>query len=123
VGRKNTLKNYSILNAQSAAASFNTFAMPTNIDYLDNVSIQVTWTGTPVGTFDVYVSNVLHPSTTLTSDWSRLDFGSTPAIDSTNSDMVINLNQIPFSWIAVVYTKTSGTGTISAITTIKTVGA
>ena len=128
MGRKNNLKSYLILEDVSLGASFDTFDNPTNIDFLDNAGLQLFWDtgGTPLGVFEVWVSN--DPGNTNPQanvpvvNWTKLDFGNTIAINSSDTSHIINMNQLPFSWIAVKYTRTSGTGTISGLLTVKTNG-
>jgi hypothetical protein len=124
MARKDTLKSYVLLNAQSTASDFNTYTNPTNIDYLDNVGIQVVWTGTTVGTLEVYGSNDTAnvQQGKYPTNWSKFEFGATINVDTTNSDLLIHMNQVPYSWIALKYTATSGTGTITAKLTVKMVG-
>lgn len=124
MARKDTLKSYVLLNAQSTASDFNTFTNPTNVDYLDNVGIQVIWTGTTVGVLEVYgfndAANAQQGS--YPSNWSKFEFGATINVDTTNSDLLIHMNQLPYSWIALKYVATSGTGTMTAKLTVKMVG-
>lgn len=124
MARKNTLKSYVLLNAQSTASSFDTYSNPTNIDYLDNVGIQVVWTGTTVGVLEVYGSNddANAQQGKYPTNWSKFEFGATINVDTTNSDLLIHMNQVPYSWIALKYTATSGTGTMTATITCKEVG-
>lgn len=124
MARKDTLKSYVLLNAQSTASNFDTYTNPTNIDYLDNVGIQVVWTGTSVGTLEVYGSNDTAnvQQGTYPTNWSKFEFGAVINVDTTNSDLLIHMNQVPYSWIALKYIATSGTGTITAKLTVKMVG-
>ena len=124
MARKNTLKSYVLLNAQSTASSFDTYSNPTNIDYLDNVGIQVVWTGTTVGVLEVYGSNddANAQQGKYPTNWSKFEFGATINVDTTNSDLLIHMNQVPYSWIALKYIATSGTGTMTAKLTVKMVG-
>ncbi len=87
----------------------------TNINTMDNVGITLKWAGAPVGTFAIqvsndydqdYLGNVLSAGT-----WNTLPLSLTPAL---GSPIAVNLNQLPFPWIRIVYTKTSGTGTLQA---------
>jgi len=124
MARKDTLKSYVLLNEQSTASSFDTYSNPTNIDYLDNVGIQVVWTGTTVGVLEVYGSNDAANAQQgkYPTNWSKFEFGATINVDTTNSDLLIHMNQVPYSWIALKYTATSGTGTMTAKLTVKMVG-
>lgn len=123
MSRKNNLK-HTIIN-QSGAISFDTKLVPTNIDYLDNASIIFTYSGNLVGTLTIFVSNdkAEENSTRLPINWSTLDMGSAiSGIDGTGTPVTLNFTFLPFSWIAVGYTATSGTGTITAKLTSKMVG-
>jgi hypothetical protein len=122
-GRKNELSSYPIFSAQSAATNFDNFSKPTNVTWLDNAGITVQWTGSPVGTLEVYVSNDNagpFPNYPV-ANWQKLDFGAPIVIDGTNTNLLINMNQLPFNWLAMKYVSTSGTGTLSAQLTSKEV--
>jgi hypothetical protein len=121
VSRKNVY-NYVILNGVDASISFDTFSSPTTINFLDNAGIQIFWTGNPVGEFKVFVSNDKLQGNELPTNWSELDFGTSILIDSSNSDILINMNQLPFSYLAVSYEAASGSGVITANLTTKMVG-
>lgn len=123
MGRKNTHR-YTIFQAQNASASFDNKNNATDVQFLDNMGIQVIWTGSPVGVLKVLTSNdVASPSDGIpVVNWSELDFGTSIAIDNTNSDILININQLPFKWLAVEYVRTSGTGAITIQFTSKMVG-
>jgi len=74
---------------------------------MDNSGLEVTWTGTPTGTFQVMVSN------------SAINFYSLTFIPALGQPVgsaggyVIDLNQIPFKYMMLQYTNISGTGTIT----------
>jgi len=111
---KRTLKPFLLFNAVDL--SVNQLSVLTTVNWLDNVGIIVTWSGTtPVGVFTVECSNdgVV---------WSTLNFGSVIQISGNTGDANINMNQLPFDNIRVRYTATSGTGTLSASLSIKQVG-
>ena len=83
---------------------------------LDNMSFQATWSGaTPVGTLDVQVSNdhqenggvVVNAGT-----WTSI-YDSVPAVSGNTGSLFLNIAAIAAAFIRVVYTKTSGTGTLS----------
>lgn len=76
--------------------------------YQDNIGIQATWTGTPTGTIEVDGSND-------GTNFYALTFN--PAISQpagVAGGFLININQYPFAYLKVLYTKTSGTGTLDA---------
>ena len=83
-----------------------------NLDFKWMANIQAVWTGSPVGTLQVYVSNDSSTWTTLT--------GATQAI-SGSGDVCFVLTTTPYKYVKCAYTKTSGTGTLNA--TIEAKGA
>ena len=83
----------------------------------DNIGFQLNWTGAPVGTFSFQVSmdyfqdiygNVVNPG-----NWTTLPV--TPAITATGTPNTayVDINQTSSPYMRVVYTATSGTGTIT----------
>jgi hypothetical protein len=90
-----------------------------NIFNQDNIGIQLDWTGSPVGTFAIQISsnrkqddfgNVTFPGTFVTLPLS-------PAIVATGTPNTayIDLNQESAHFLQIVYTATSGTGTLTGI--------
>lgn len=87
-------------------------------------SIQAVYTGSPVGTFVVQVSNdivKIDPSVANQAanvvNW--IDYsGSSLAISAAGSNMW-NLTDMGYRWVRLKYTKTSGTGAVTAIFTAK----
>lgn len=78
-----------------------------SIAQIDNVGLEVTWTGTPTGTFEVFVSNSGINFYALTFD---------PVLGQpagSASGYAVNLNQLPFTYIYLKYTNASGSGTIT----------
>lgn len=102
-------------------ASFTTEV--TNVQFIDNIGLIFTWAGTlPIGEIFVDVSNddVLLDSQII--NWSSLDFGSANSITGSTGDAILNINQVPFTWIRVRYVRTSGTGTMFIDVTTKQSG-
>jgi hypothetical protein len=77
------------------------------------MGIQLVWTGTPTGTFDIQVSldhrqdaygNVTNPGT-----WSSLTISPSPSSPAGSaSNTYIDINQLSAPYVRVVYTKGSG---------------
>ena len=111
--RKNFLHYPIITNGDMSAASI-TSAI-TNIQRLDNIGIQLNWTGAPVGTFAVQVSadyaQDIEGNVTNAGNWTPLALTPSP-ITALGSPIYIDIAQISAPWIRAVYTKTSGTGTL-----------
>jgi hypothetical protein len=114
----NLLRPVKIITAgDMSAASITSSAA--EIKLQDNIGIQLSWTGSPVGTFAVQISadhNEDSMGNVITAgNWISLPLN--PAIVASGSadNAYIDLNQQSAQYIRVVYTKTSGTGTLNAI--------
>lgn len=84
---------------------------------LDNVYLQLDFTGTPNGTFDVQVSgdhvedqegNVI-----VAGHWVSLVLSPAPVAAGAALDIGIDCNQLGAPWIRVVYTNTSSVGVLN----------
>jgi|SRR5665213_1229874 len=79
-----------------------------DISKMDNQGLEVTWTGTPTGTFQVVVSN---------SGISFYALTFTPALSQpagSAGGYAVNLNQLPFKYMMLKYTNASGSGSLTA---------
>jgi hypothetical protein len=87
------------------------------IAFLDNISVQLVFTGNAVGDFGVEVSlnyreqqgYVINPG-----DWVALPLSPAPVAAGSADDITIDINQVSAPYIRVTYTRTSGTGTVEA---------
>lgn len=123
-GRKNNLLRYHTIKAGDGSGDL--ISDTTNIQFLDNIGFQIDMTGTMTGQFFVqcsadydrqpegqvvnpghWVSLTLNPSATVT--------GGSP------TDIYIDINQLSAPWIRLIYTHTSGSGTVEAFLTAKMV--
>lgn len=98
------------------------------IDYMDNCSYQINvTTSDAVGTFSVQASLDYWPGNAdivaRTGNWVTLTLSEVPTLASASDTIMINLNQLPFRAIRLVYTRTSGTGTAEIFVMNKNVGA
>lgn len=113
MSRKNVLTPYQIFTSGSMASTNTLTSADIDVSYLDNVAIQVVWTGTPNGSFDVKGSV---DSTTFTSlGIADLD------VSGAAGNHLINLNNVPFKKLRVTYTNTSSTGTLNGYVMAKEV--
>lgn len=127
MARKNIL-TYQVASNQSLSATFTSPA--TVINYLDNCSYQINIVTTnSIGTFSVQGSNDYQISDPMgavvnTGHWIDLTLGGgTPFANASNDNIIIDLNQLPFGAIRLVYTSgTAGTGTCNIYLTCKQVG-
>ena len=122
-GRKNALKKFqSVTNGDMSQASIT--SKVTNIQFLDSIGVQINFSGAPVGSFAVQIS----------ADYEQDDLGSvknpgnwiplalTPApITALGSPIFIDITLTAAPWIRVVYTKSSGTGSLNVFVTAKQV--
>ena len=95
------------------------------INQLYSWSIQAIWTGAPVGTFQIQVSNdivPLAPTTTnpvgpdpaaLVVNWSNYT-GSQVVTTGMNGNWTWISQLGAYKWVRLSYTATSGTGTVNA---------
>ena len=122
--RKSNLQKFQNIVSGDMSQSLITSKI-SNIEFLDNIGIQLVWTGTPTGTFSVELSvdyqqdqqgNVLNAGT-----WTPMTFSSTPVASGAAGNIYIDINQISAPWMRVKYTKTSGTGTLQGWLTAKMV--
>lgn len=131
--RKNHLAKYqSITNGDMSAASIT--SPVTNIQFLDDVGCQFNFAGSPVGGFAIQVSadyaqdelgNVQSAGNWVPltfTYWNGTAFVTGTSIPtSVGSPVYLDLALLSASWIRSVYTKVSGTGTLNAFVTAKSV--
>lgn len=91
-----------------AMASTNAiYSQITDLSKMDNVGLEVTWVGTPTGTFEVYGSN---------SGISFYPLTFSPALGQpagSAGGYLVDLNQYPFKYLMLKYTNASGSGTLT----------
>ena len=81
-------------------------------------SIQAVFTGSPVGTLKLQISNdIVNPIATGTQavevvNWTDYTGSSTPV--TTSGNFVWNCLDVGYRWVRLVYTPTSGSGTLNA---------
>lgn len=82
------------------------------------VGFTIAWTGTPAGTFAVQVSNdySIDPSGEVkdAGTWTALTLSSTPTAAGSSGNDYVDIQGISSYAIRLVYTRTSGTGTVNA---------
>ena len=107
---------------------------PTNITYKDSFAIQLQWTGTPTGVFEVQGSIDYVPVSMQANSWgppnpgtwTKIDlfdaFGNPPEALGTDGQILINMNQLAFPYIRIVYTNASGNGVLNGFIAGKSLG-
>lgn len=131
--RKNNLFPYQTITSGDMSTASLT-SLVTAISFLDDLGIQLNFSGSPVGNFQVQVSAdhaqdaSSPPNTTVAGNWIPLvvtywtgaAFATgTDIPTSLGSPIYLDLALLSAPWIRVVYTKTSGTGTLNAYITGK----
>ncbi len=115
-GRKNTLDVYQ--NIKAGDMSGNITSPATNIQFLDNVGLQLNFTGSPTGTFAVQVSadhiQDSQGNIQVAGNWVSLSLSPSPAATGSGNQIYIDLNQLSAPYVRVVYTFSSGTGTLNS---------
>lgn len=115
MSRKNLLRFQNITSGDMSAASITSSI--SNIQHLDNIGIQLKWTGVPVGTFAIQVSvdyaQDFEGNVTNSGTWTSLSLSPSPVASGAADNAYVDLNQLSAPWLRVVYTKTSGTGTLN----------
>lgn len=115
MARKNVIKGFKPMDA--ADISGNVESTVVNLINMDKAAFHVTWTGTsPVGTLAVKAKNG--------EDDSFYDLDSLDAISITGNsgEHVIMLLEISFTEVKLVYTSSSGTGSMTVNMTAKQIG-
>lgn len=116
MGRKHVVHSYAMFD--DVDISTNQTSSTTNVEQLDQATIHISWTGSsPVGEIIVDARNGSADS------WYQLDFGSSIAISGASGDHQILFKEMPFTDIRLRYVFTSGTGSLTARLTMKSVGA
>jgi hypothetical protein len=79
-----------------------------SIDELLAVGIEVRWTGSPVGKFEVFATVSGDPA-----GWFKMDLAD---MDCTVPEKIfgIPIQGVPYNGLKLVYTRTSGSGTLQA---------
>lgn len=114
---KNALLPVQIISAGDMSA--NITGPVTTVAYLDSVAIQLNFTGTPTGTFEIQGSldhKVSVPANSVVSNgnWVAMTLTPIPTATGSAGQILINMNQIAFPYIRIVYLFASGTGSLDA---------
>lgn len=110
----NVLKPKQIVNAGDMSGDVTSPAI--EILNQDNIAIQMNWTGTPTGTFDVQVSvdhledaegNVLNAG-----KWISIPLSPSIAATGSADQALVELSPSAARYLRVVYTRTGSTGSL-----------
>lgn len=106
----------------------NTLTSPViNLRFLDNLGVQLHFTGTPNGTFQVQVSGDHEQDpqgvVTVQGTFVPVTLSPVPVAAGAPDDIYIDLNQLSAPWVRVQYVNSSSVGVLSGFATAKSVGA
>lgn len=113
---RNNLKPFPVITDASMGASVT--SLPTIINYVTGVGYDIRWTGTPVGTFSVQISNTYsvdamgNPANP--GSWTPVTLSAPIVAAGIADNAFINLAGLEAYAIRLVYTRTSGTGILNA---------
>lgn len=132
--RKSNLRKFQIVTSGSMTGTATITSAVTCIQWLDNIGVQLNWTSSPVGTFQVQVSadyeQDFEGNVTNSGNWTAIPLSyllsgtmTTAATvpTSVGSPIYLDLNQLSAPWIRTVYTNASSSGTLNAFITAKMV--
>lgn len=122
-GKSNLRQFQNIVNGDMSQATVTSAV--TCIQWLDNIGIQLTWTGAAVGTFAVEVSadyaQDIEGNVQVAGNWTALSLSPAPVAAGVANTIYVDINGISAPWIRIKYTKTSSTGTLQGYITGKSV--
>lgn len=123
MSRKSNLLKYQVITSGNAALSSITSSV-TNIEFLDNIGYQINVaSGTPTGVIKVQISidyaQDINGNVTNAGNWVDLTPVSQTISAGSPSPIYFDMTQLSAPWIRLVYTRTSGSGTINAFITAK----
>lgn len=107
-------------SAKSLASSFQTD--PTDIKYMHNVGYTIACSGVTSNTGEFKVEARIKESETSYSDWMELEFSTPIQLTNADKDIIINLNQLPFSQVRLTFTDSAGDGVCDIFVSAKGIG-
>lgn len=122
MARKHNLRSYKMFNASDITSA--PTSQVTSVKSIDKAYIDVQWSGSsPVADIIVEASNDGLVVDDVNKVWNTVDFGSTISISGNTGDHKLIFTELPFEDLRLRISFTSGTGTITATITGKSIGA
>ena len=98
--------------------SSNVISAVTIVQNVSKVSYDISWIGSPTGTFQVQVSNTYAQngdgSVKTPGNWNTLPLSTVPSASGSPSNGAIDIETTSFYAIRLMYTAGSGSGTLQA---------
>lgn len=122
MGSSKATKDVVLFDAETMGADITSAEI--DVNRMDYGCINISWdnTGVPIGVFRIEVTNQDGAS----ANWQELSFGEDIVVPSVAPDELdqatVVFNLLPFKKLRLFYDRTSGTGTMSAVLSEKSVG-
>lgn len=115
-GRKGTLNNFKIVDAGDISGDVTSAV--TNIQFMDNIGIQMNFEGDAEGTFYVQISADYQQNAqgvvTNAGNWVNLVLDPVPAATGSGGNIFVDMTQLSAPWIRLFYEADTGTGSLDA---------
>lgn len=96
----------------------NITSSPVEVKNQDNIGLQFNWTGSPVGVFTIQISmdykQDIEGNVMVTGNWVTIPVSPSIAAAGSADSAYVDINQTSAQYMRIVYTRTSGTGTLDA---------
>lgn len=126
---KNVMLPYKLISSASMTGVTVYTSSASNIMYYDNVAVQLQWTGNPTGVFQVQNSLDYNPGQPQSKGevqagtWVPITLNPVPAaVTTATSSWTIQLDDLPFPWVRVLYTNSTGSGVLTGYISGKSKG-
>lgn len=115
------IKNHDLIEEAGGPVSLATSTVlpPVYVGEAYNYSIQLVFTGTPGGSFSLQASNdtgsidATHPDVSTHGVMNWTDVQDSPVTVAAAGDLMYDVRIAGYNYVRVIYTRTSGTGTIT----------
>ena len=111
-----------LITKQSVPATTAQTSVKSTVETLDAATINVKFSAPNSGTLVLQARNIAATDNEPEKGWYELNFGSPMTITS-ETEVQILLNTMPFTDIRLIWTPTAGAGVMSAFLNMKSVGA
>lgn len=129
-GRHNQIRKYQSVTGALMSGTNVITSIPSSIQFVDDIGVELVWTGAAVGNFQVQVSIDYDPNEEIPGSWVPLLFtywNGTVFVTSYNiptsllSPYYIDITLTSAPWVRIQYTNVSSTGSLNAFLTAKAV--
>lgn len=122
------MKNNLILNKLISAGDMSTASITSiaqQVMYLDDIGIQINFTGTPTGSFEIQISadhvEDAQGNVKTAGNWVPMTFTTAPVASGAAGSIYLDIATLSAPYLRVVYTRVSGTGSLDVFVTGKAI--